>query len=449
MGSDSWGKKSWVNTVYMQASPYRNRAQYTNSYLDELPVPPWFMIGPCGHLFNYALYLCLCEQQFSGTTIEQESGFVESTFNFSSFMPIDSITEEDVPDFIGFVYDLFSAYSMSYVIVDSGITIYDEERTFGDLYAQNPLSLASPDLTALAFTANASGYVWKLIQSVQKYTAYLAGDAETTIGNLWGFVAALPTYIDHFAFPRGGGVVQYKNQNRLIDPVSNATTHEQFRKQKIVKEFELGNLYYNTAIVRHFTPSPMHANDAIQITPEGHYSFNRRDLFEISKQFCTQDVKYYNDKLNYSGAGLYNFSTGAMPLILRYEPIPAQGLTASDVDWKLLEGLHWFYGEVKTTHLAVYNLAYQQVAPADRKPYLLSEEDYQSWYSAADFKPDFQFLSYNNDLWVYPGDAEDGQPITAIYRSLGSTHNTSTLLYPKFDGRSQRSSLRLSPLFFS
>jgi hypothetical protein len=339
---------------------------------------------------------------------------------------------------------------MSLLIIDSEVTICDEERILGDLYTQNPFSLANPDLTLSAFTANASGYVWKLIQSVQKYTSYLAGDESTAIGNLWGFIAALPTYIDHFVFPRGGGVIKYKNQNRLIDPVSNATTREQFRKQKIVKGIELGNLYYNTAIVHHFTPSPMHAKDAIQVTPEGHYSFSRRDLFEISKQFCTQDVKYYNDKLRYvDPGGLYDFSTGAMPLILRFEPIPAQGLTVGDMDWKLLEGLHWFYGAVKTTHLAVYNLAYQKVAPADRKPYLLSEENYQSWYSETDFKPDFKFLSYNNYLWVYPGDAEDGQPLAAIYRSLGSSHQTSSLLYPKFDGRSKRSAIRLSPLFFA
>jgi hypothetical protein len=434
----------------MQLSPPKNRGNYTTGDTDELPVPPWFMVGACGHIFNYALYLCLCEELYEGTTIEYTNGFIESTLNFSSFMALSSITENDVADFIEFFYGLYNTYTMDLLIVDSEITTYDESRTLGDLYAQDPFQLANPDLSLSDFKTDASGYVWKLIQAVRKYTIYIGPESEFATNYLWSFIAALPTYIDHFVFPRGGGVIQYINQNRLIDPDDNQTTREQFRKQKIVKGFELGNMYYNTAIVHHFTPSPMHAHDAIQVTPEGHYSFSRRDLFEISKEYCTQDVKYYNDKLRFEDVdGLYDFSTGAMPLLFRFQYIPDQELTVSDIDWKALEGIHWFYGEVKTTHLAVYNLAYQQVSIPNQKPYLLSEEEYQDYYDYADFKPDFRFISYNNYLWVYPFDAEDGQAVQALYRSIGSSHNASSSLYSKFDSRSKRFSLRLSPLFFS
>lgn len=475
MSKDFYGRINWVNKSYKTLSPVTGPYFYgaelnQTPYIDELPVAPWFMIGPCGHLFNFALYLCLVEQQFSGTSLlEPDPGDGSYTsLDFYGFKPINSIVESDIPDFIEFFYTLLDNYTM-HLTVSDGSTTLDGDRVLGLLYEENPFVKSCPDLSLVDFIAASKNYIWKIIQSTQKYSILYTTPANlNAISNVWRFYAGisrinyylgtgpfhgLTTFVNHFVFPRGGGAVKYENQNRLIDPVDNLTTREQFRKQKIVKNFELGNMYYNTAIVRHFTPSPMHAKDAIQVTPEGHYSFARRDLFEINKEYCTQDVKYYNDKAREDYLDFYSvfdLSDGAMPVILRYEPIPAQGLTIADMDWKLLEGIHWFYGTVKTTHLATYNLAYsRETDTAVRKPYLYSEEEYEDWYSKDLFKPDFKFLTYNNYLWIYPFDHENGQPFAAIYRSLNSTHNSSTLLYPKFDGRNKRSSIRLSPLFFS
>ncbi len=140
-----------------------------------------------------------------------------------------------------------------------------------------------------------------------------------------------------------------------------------------------------------------------------------------------------------------------------------EGLTKDSFEWKMVEGIGWYYGLIKTTHIDMYNMAFsegwRESMRDDEKrnpPYALKKElPVRVIYDDIDFSPEFIFKLSTSPL--------RGEPLysPSLFQGAGVTHTIqeevrqpvilSDYDFPgrdAVDDRSRRKHIRLSPLFF-
>lgn len=469
--SVSNGDRHWANGVVT-----------TNSYVNDMftavgvsdrdalemvTSDPWWAIGPCGHMFGLALSLALVVQlagsSFTYTVFEdQDPPFsVEFNFNYS----LDSITG-DMAGFLGGVYDLYETLS----ITSNG----GEPQRLSSIYSENPFVLANPGMTKSKFIESLNTQHMRdfieamadLYRNVGRDPAYHETHGHF-LGMLHGTFATissvLPITNAFFALARGGGIIR----GFPLSPGYNSFTelgggnYINFTRHRYkLENFELGNMYYNEAIIGCFTVNEMEFNDGILVTPEGHISYSKKNFFALDKEFCTSRVFYDGRSYgtNFSvGYGIFLDLSSETDKLPRFYCMEASGVAsnpyncaANNFSWESVDGLSWHYNKVRTKHIYVYNLAYQKIKDG-RKEYLVSDEQYFENYNNEYFKPAFEMFTYNKYRWFYPFKMDDGLPYTLTNLSVSvddAQHYTSPLAFPRGDPRPNKTFLRLSPLFF-
>jgi len=487
-GSSAGSPWRWISL-----RSYTTSAEYISvgvPFVEEGPGSPWWATGPCGHVFHYALYQGFIKE-VAGDSLVWEDNIdpITYTVTYSSTFAL-SVIEAQLASFLGYVYDLWANV---WVRLEQVALVPDEETgtpspvyyDFGEhnplaqWYSANPFAAANPSMTKTLFVESLDNeYTKKFIRAIASHYNGCTSLPDVPPGYgtdpdavylfiedmANGILDAYPLYAPRsgFVFPRGGGVIigtggrTGPNYNSFTEFL-NANYMKLFTGGYAIKDLEIGAIYYNSAMMNHFTSDEMEFTQGILITPEGHISYGKKNLFEISTDFCTQKVWYenfYHDPLMYGSSLFYNPSVSdkKIPKFYRIENITDEiELSENDIDWKLVDGLSWYYENIKTKHLYLYNLAYQTSTGDERKAFLQSNEEFLETYTEDMFKPDFRVSVYSGFRWIYPYKLDDGQPITLdnLACTIGdSPHFTAVSPYPKHDPRPKKTFLRLSPLFF-
>jgi len=220
-------------------------------------------------------------------------------------------------------------------------------------------------------------------------------------------------------------------------------------------------LVYTHLLHTHFSPVINDATSFIRITPEGHFSYCKQDIFEFNRAMIPEAV-FYADYIGpteqYTGS--FSRTPGvAIPWGIEHVGLPhyTNELTKDDIEWQPLEGVGWFYGALRCSHLELYEKAYH--TPLDEKRYYhdrftrpnISQSNKPEL--KLEYKPEFKLfpapgfdgylvnpvlgydgIAYDWRYWIYPW----GQPPHALI--------SSQFMYPEYN--QDRKYIRLSPLFF-
>lgn len=405
--------------------------------VSDLGSHPWWMTGPCGHLVHLALSLgVMAEWYGSSYTV---GDFTETYPTPGSLF---GMTKDSMADLLAFIWDLSSSFIGS--ISDK---VYTTEYSGEDFFSTNPFPLSCIGMTKEIFIENNQTYLWLLVKDLQ---SSVPRSPIISVGS--GSAVMKPMSLNVFGasvLSRGGGLIEMNNYNKFFPEYSGTGNLSPLAEKKnIVKNIELGTLYYNHAINRHFLTKQINTKSKILVTPEGHISYSKKDCYDITKQYCATEIGYATGCPMHSD-GDYS------PVIINLEYLSNDTSTfiEDDITWKQIEGLSWFYGKIKTKHIYVYALAYQDYSDYEnRKKSLRSEEAYYAnKYSEVDFMPDFRFTTLDGYWWIYPMEFEDGQRRSVHEFSLArecGMHNTSDASRPSHDPRPKTTFIRLSPLFF-
>ena len=426
------GHLSWVNCGGVQSS---------GSFFEQAS-SPWFLIGPCGLITLQALTLAY---QLEFMSFPYEVDGVTVTIDPVPEKHLRAMEQEDMESFCSFIYNWYDSY-----LGTATWTGNHEEFRISDIFAENPFPLACNGLDEAMFIEKTKGYMWMFVQYLKETISQ--EEVVTLVDWTWKWYASgaqRPEHTHSFNFngmyvlPRGGGYITGNEYNMLIEP--DDIVH-MLEKQLSIKNFELGTLYYNQAIQQHFHGSWMSTESKICVTPSGHVSYFKRDVYDISKEFCVQSVMHlwHQDQS----------SEYAIPIPTRVavtkDRLPDFDLTVDDIDWKGVDGLSWYFGAIKTTHLNMYNLAYQDYStPESKIPYLHHNEVFHTKYSEASFKPTFTLRNNGQFYFIQPFFADhqpgDLQRFGVPWESgIGITDSNP----PWYDYRPYKKMLRLSPLFF-
>lgn len=426
------GHLSWVNCGGVQSS---------GSFFEQAS-SPWFLIGPCGLITLQALTLAY---QLEFMSFPYEVAGVTVTIDPVPEKHLRAMEQEDMESFCSFIYNWYDSF-----LGTATWTGNHEEFRISDIFAENPFPLACNGLDEAMFIEKTKGYMWMFVQYLKETISQ--EEVVTLVDWTWKWYASgaqRPEHTHSFNFngmyvlPRGGGYITGNEYNMLIEPDDLV---RMFEKQLSIKNFELGTLYYNQAIQQHFHGSWMSTESKICVTPSGHVSYFKRDVYDISKEFCVQSVMHLWHE-DYS-------SEYAIPIPTRVavtkNRLPDFDITVDDIDWKGVDGLSWYFGAIKTTHLNMYNLAYQDYStPESKIPYLHHNEVLHTKYSEADFKPIFTLRNNGQFYFIQPFFADqqpgDLQRFGVPWESgIGITDSNP----PWYDYRPFKKMLRLSPLFF-
>ena len=496
---------SWINLRSYSSSPEYDSVGLP--IIGESPGSPWWAIGPCAHVIGTALHHSYISCFLSSPIVSGESyptgQYETGELAFSPIYPLIAVGD-DLSGFLSYLYDFYSSLNThaskhgAYLDEDSSLISYSvdygEHNVLGYLYSANPLEKANPRLTKSEFISKLnSPYFKKIIDTIRRQ--YISNNlpvysVEGSVGyalnddsdvEVMFTSAALNIHRSFFVLPRGSGLIKGSggrpgpNYNSFTEFVGDGDFEKSYKNGYTVYDLELGPIYYNTSIMNHFTYDEVEFTSNILVTPEGHISYCKKNLYEIKTEFCSQKVWYENFYYDEAMYGLtripnqehdnnhfsdyYDVEYGALPesddklpKYYRNEKITDEiDLSENDIDWKSVDGLSWYYGNIKTKHLYLYNLAYQTNTGDERKKFLQSNEEFLETYTEEMFKPDFRVSVYSKFRWIYPYKLDDGQPITLdnLACTIGdSPHFTAVSPYPKHDPRPKKTFLRLSPLFF-
>lgn len=465
------------------------------NYSDNYGVTPWFLCGACAAIFNFALAILYFEtyniktsdsssdsysyEDSLQTYIYSASG--TASWGISCGLNLYTLTEESTKGFMQYVYNLFSTFYLtqtgeSYGFVEernpggsihyNSTTTVEESSIFriSDWLAKNPFLAANPKLSAATFAETTYKYFWNIIKYFQAVGPQNSMAPEIDWNNLGGLqpmalvsyflygrgsmVTVEPRIPPHlYILPRGSGTMD-KYYNKVYPYIYNFP--DLYDNQHTIHDFEYGNLVYTHLLHTHFSPVINDQTSSIRLTPEGHFSYCKQDIFEFSRAVVPEAV-FYADYLGPEPQRNNSFSRTpgtAIPWGIEYVDLPnyAEELTKNNIDWKPLEGVGWFYGALRCSHRALYNKAYKSQGIV----YYSEDPVKESW---VDFKPEFKITSapgnegylvnpvgqynqyaYDWRYWIYPW----GQP---PWSTISSNE-----LYPLFNN--DRRYIRLSPLFF-
>ena len=225
-----------------------------------------------------------------------------------------------------------------------------------------------------------------------------------------------------------------------------------YKNQHVIRDFEYGNLVYAHLMHTHFSPVLTDGTSFIRVTPEGHFSYCKQDIFEFNRPVIPEAV-FYADYLGPTEQRNNSFSRTpqvAIPWGIEHAELPhySEELTKDDIAWEALEGIGWFYGALRCSHLDLYRKAYK--TPVTAKMYYRDEPVHAGYQ---DYKPEFKITSAPsqegylvNPVMQYDGIAYDWRYWIYPWGQPAHTLITSQELYPDYN--TTRKYLRLSPLFF-
>lgn len=415
---------SWVNS-----------GEFTNWNLNDMGSLPWFLLGACGRVTRHALSLAYVSA-FITSPYSWSDEYATTTMTFGPVPEKDLFTmeQDDMESFCSFIYNQYDSFSGTLVVTSPPSS---DDFVPSDIFAENPFPVACYGLDEALFIEKTKDYLWMMVQYLQETLI----SEEPVIPLVWNMGSLDLNLKGMSVLARGGGQVVENHYNMLIGRDDAVRV---FERQLTVKNFELGTFYYNQAIQQHFHGSAMSTESKILVTPSGHVSYFKRDVYDISKEFCVQSVWYlwHNE-----------FSSDYMmpsTVTVMKDRLPDFDITVDDIDWKGVDGLSWYFGAIKTTHLNMYNLAYQDYStPESKIPYLHHNEVLHTKYSEADFKPTFTLRNNGQFYFIkpffsdqQPGDLQRfGVPWESGIKITDSNP-------PWYDHRPFKKMLRLSPLFF-
>lgn len=433
-----WGSQaigtSWVNSGDDYATP------------DYIPSPPWWWLGPCGRIFGHVLAAATAMEAYgnplTANWVDPVEGPITGTWDFQAPGNLSDLVD-DLEGFLDYVYDAFSTVVVTSTITTNlGTSVL--EWKFSDLYTENPFPVANPLMSKADFIASLNnGYLARFIKLLQGYYQNAFID-EKDAANYMQNLRTIKNPLSLFVFPRGGGDLYNPlggpNYNKFTE-FSYADAIKKYRKGYRVVNYELGAMYYNSAINYHFSTTLMDVAGAIVIRPEGHISYCKKDLFDFKVGYSAQVIAYEGSMAGFLPERYFSefVTDGTIP-------------TIEDLEWKSVDGLSWYYGKLKTKHLSVYNLAYQTATGEDRKAALRNEELYDEHYTETQFMPDFRLINNHASFrWIYPFYSENGSYEVLERMTLplnDGIFNGANSRPASHDPRPKKTYLRLSPLFF-
>lgn len=483
----------WHDTEYFSAYLLRESALKIKGY--EKGVMPWFMLGPCAALIDLALSILYLETyglkashstsdsySYSDRFITVESsGSSAESWGVPGGFNLYTLTEESTKSFLIYAYNLFSSFFINYqsahhTFVEErwgdGSMMYNsttDEQEYAsyhvsDWLAQNPFLLANPEFSAETFAKATYKYFWKFIKYFQtigpQYTmAPEWSDDEpplpTTLVGYFLYTVTLEPRCPPLltVFPRGSGT-RNANYNKVYPWVYYFP--DLWTNQHIIREFEYGNLVYTHLMHTHFSPVINDQTSAIRITPEGHFSYCKQDIFEFNRPVVPEAI-FYADYVGSDEMRHNDFPRTpkvAIPWYFEFQGLPNynEELTKNDIDWKPLEGVGWFYGALRCSHLELYEKAYH--TPLDEKHYYHDRSCYQPVKpDATEYKPEFKITAASdnkgylvNPVMQYDGNAYDWRYWIYPWGQLPHALISSQFMYPEYN--QDRKYIRLSPLFF-
>lgn len=421
----------------------------SGAFMTLVPNHPWWLMGACGRVFMHTLTLALVIERFgySFKFVEEESvlGYpiiFDVTFNGPG--GILSLID-DLPTFLAFVYDATDSFLYT-VTSELGTETYQ----FTDSFSENPFPLANPRMDKQQFIDSLNnGFTKRLLKSFYDFHNPFdeldeANDAKAFYASVIGTGSSAQRLHDDLVYPRGGGFVyggwaQGGPNYNMFTEFGYGDAIKKFKKGYRVVDYELGYMYYNSAINFHFSANWMDYAGSIIVRPDGHVSYCKKDLYEISKDYIAEGVGY-----------IYLIEGDKIRPHLYYTENIEHGddLVVDDVDWKLIDGLHWYYGKIKTKHIYVYNLAYQRDKTKD---HLVHNESFYSFCGDGDYKPDFRLVLQEGYQMFYPYYDENGRFESLVKLALqlnDGLHQEPASRPDDFDPRPYKQQLRLSPMFF-
>ncbi len=227
-------------------------------------------------------------------------------------------------------------------------------------------------------------------------------------------------------------------------------------------KLRLNNFDYGTHLYNHYLTHSVigYQYNIISTTIEGHYSYYFDKHYRIKRKYSTYARSYANPYDKKRPLSYWLNEGGVFYANTFYTEIGnTEGLDGDSFEWNLIEGVGWYCGKLKVSHLDYYNMAFDEDWRNNRreegrpKPYTLKYElPIETKYSHLDFRPSFDIkLSTNNELLYNPNryNANTYQTLQLeqnglLYTTLGLKDNNDYA----FDDRSSRKHIRLSPLFF-
>ncbi len=428
----------------------------------------WWLNGACG----FCIYRTILSSVFGGgynhDIVVKPNPFPYKNIgaNFDdpeNTLPGEVITEEEAKDFLRYavtgwgefvagniLMPLFVSYDFETEIITSrGATFFDgEDRCYGN---KNPFNLAKEDFDLEKFVAQSAWLMMKLCNLITEITSGRIG------------IDIYPKY-DVNIFKKAVYLLTRPDDENFRNPdIYNLNSKlDVIRDFNYIKKYDWAVHLYNHYRTRRFIADELTDEyGAILTTPEGHYSFYYKDHYAISKKYTSQSACFVK-KLVSTDVQYLSDPVGGRAVETRVGN--DESLSVLDFDWKQVDGVGWYYGLIKTTHLDLYNMAFtdnwRKAKREDKRnpPYALRTEfPIAGKYSNSNFKPMFvNFLSSSpirgeplyrqnkaGDDFYYSLQLETSFPENAV---LVSPWNYPGYFY--YDSRQYKRHLRLSPLFF-
>lgn len=431
---DNFGNYSWVNGYLFGIS--------TGLSIATVGATPWWLTGACQFMLFYGLMLAQNVDLYGSSMLEVQPSPEGLYFMMSPPPALSAITNEIVAkQFLIYVYNLYTTHEIQSRTYDfENNLVINTFHLFQEIYAENPFDLSCLNFDVDVWSTQSAPYMLRLAKNRIRANFNIT----TSLGSL-----AIPQ--------RGGGLIYKKDYNLLYDRIDQTNL---FTRQRIIRDFEWGVLTYNHAIHTHLNHSKMSEYSKILVTPDGHFSYSKRDLYEFKNTFSTFCMAYYHE-VNYTIA-----EEDRLPFSIRETTYDSFDLSKSgiagyvdgDIEWKLLDRIGWYYNKVWTDHLSAYNIAYNEEYIKQGKDninyvYGLGENLDRSKYTEDDFRPSFDF-TISNGMWIMRpsplfNDEEyiNTLSLTTLLPGDGIFYRDNFGPY-YIDSKSEMKHIRLSPLFF-
>lgn len=380
------------------------------------------------------------------------------TYEFPlQFSSLYTLTESDIPSLMSYLFSDFLNFTVTY----SGAGVNDGTNSFYDFFTINPFVAANPYITAEQFSVGTAKYAWNIIKHIQEVSPHdmvtgsfahildISPESPRQNGDFFYLRTAVTPSLtagprwdySQNILPRGSKK-RYKDFNKISTWLSSPFNI--YKKQYIIRDFELGSLWYTHLIQTNFISVIEDGTSSIRITPEGHISYYKNDVFEYTNEVAPEAILYAdrwsveNFRPPSLGAPswypLERTNGKAIPWVYEYKDLPFTEFSTDNIDWKPLEGVSWFYGKINRTHLELYNQAYQ-------RQYV--QDDFKITFTVAHISGEGYLINPLSEYKIY---ADDWRNLIYPWTVTPHTIMDSLPLCPDFN--QDRKYIRLSPLFF-
>lgn len=429
---------------------------------------PWWFTGACYPLITQVLRHSMAEVAdpglFNRAVLPGFDGLKDGVENVSPAMrALDTVTETTISAFLAFINDFFTTAQQQRWWIDypsegdPGVQHSETSLVYDPAlpqYDANPFSVANAGVLGTGWVAKAAAMVWegiKVAQRIQAEVGPLYNSAGHEILYLWrtacrGNDREPVTGLSYSDYRLQGDFA------RLVLP--SGSEDGGARDDDYIPDYPWGLHCYHLHWNRHFTPPIRAQHAAIQVTPDGHYSYSWRNHFSLTGEYPVMEVMYqFKDSV---GADHNVLPTQVYPYMLGTgTPLPT--LSDSDVDWGLVDRVGWHWGKVVSDHLSLYNVAYNpNRGTPGAKATLSSGERFTDFYAEESFKPLLRFITPTSTV-VGPEpsfssrDQADGffEPLGKFFLPVtDGVPNHAAVVGQADPEHSQETYLRLSPLFF-